>query len=251
MGTFVLGCSSEDDGLRYSEHVRPLFESCAICHRAGAPAGPDPGEAIDVLEPYTPEVGLVTSKNLWKMYHPEIDSPEYIVAPGDPENSFLIDKISDPALGRLPPEDAGEPMPLAIPPLTEEEHASIERWVLAGAEDTEQFRTEVVPIFGNTGRFEGRLDNGKCLRCHYEGTPNPPDLGDPFGPNGLVNVTALYRSDMVRVAPFDLEGSFLIAKVRAVEPTSEIGAPMPRSFPRLTGDQVDVVRQWIADGARP
>lgn len=246
MSAIAFGCSSEDDGLRYSEHVRPLFEPCTTCHRARAPSGPAPGAAIDVLDPYAPEVGLVTSKNLWKQAHEEIDSPAYIVLPGDPDSSFLIDKISDPALGRLPGDQAGGPMPPTIPALTEEEHASFERWVLDGAEDTEQFRAEVVPIIRGSYGFDG-----KCLNCHYEGTPNPPDLSDPFGPNGLVNVAAFYRSDMVRVVPFDLEGSFLIAKIRATEPTSELGAPMPRSYPRLTPDQVDVVRQWIADGARP
>jgi hypothetical protein len=255
------GCgASEDAHVTYAKNVQTIFEPCTSCHRPGAPAGPSTGNGFDILNPFATVDGLLTAKNLWKLGHMEIDSPVYLVVPGNPDDSFLIDKISDPALGLLPGDQAGSTMPLQFvgPPvaLTDAEKASIERWISEGAEDTDQFRAEVVPVIGDDGRF-GTLNSGgdpkpgKCQLCHFANTPNPPDLSDPFGPNGLVNVVATYRSDMMRVQPFEPESSFLVRKIRAQEPGSEQGAPMPRSYPSLTDGQVETVRQWILDGARP
>lgn len=255
------GCgAAQDEHVTYAKDVQAIFEPCTSCHRPDAPAGPSTGNGFDILNPYAAVDGLLTAQNLWKMGHMEIDSPVYLVVPGNPDDSFLIDKISDPALELLPGDQAGAPMPLQFfgPPfeLTEAEKTSIERWISEGAEDTAQFRAEVVPVIGDDGRFgtldrNGRPKQGKCQLCHFADTPNPPDLTDPFGPNGLVNVVANYRADMMRVQPFDPGSSFLVRKIRAKEPGSEQGAPMPRSYPRLTDSQVETVRQWILEGARP
>jgi hypothetical protein len=240
------GCSGEDDGVTYAQDIQPLFEDrCTLCHRPGAPAGPAPSIAIDILNAYAPEVGLATSKNLWKEAYPEVASPVYTVMPGQPEESFLMQKISDPALGLLPAENAGSPMPQQFEPLTEDEKASIDSWVLEGAEDTASYRAQVRPIFGT------RPGTGKCIYCHYEGTPYPPDLTQPFGPDGVVNIASVYRPDMLRVSPGAPDQSLLVMKIRAEQPTSEFGASMPRSFPPLSPREVDRVRQWILEGARP
>jgi hypothetical protein len=76
-------------------------------------------------------------------------------------------------------------------------------------------------------------------------------LSDPFGPEGLVNVKAIYRADMVRVLPRNPDESLLILKVRANRPDSDIGAQMPYSYAALTPGQLDTVRQWILEGALP
>jgi hypothetical protein len=51
-----------------------------------------------------------------------------IVAPGDPDNSVLIQKLS----ADDPP---GSPMPLAVERLTAAEITTLKAWVLAGAKD--------------------------------------------------------------------------------------------------------------------
>ena len=66
-----------------------------------------------------------------------------------------------------------------------------------------------------------------------------------------MNVDATYRGDMVRVLPGDPDNSLLILKVRAQRPDSDIGAQMPYSYNPLTDSQVDLVRQWIVEGAKP
>jgi hypothetical protein len=244
-----VGCGDDDDGVTYARDVAPLFQDCTFCHRPGAPAGPREDGAVDILNPYAPEYGLVNRPNTWGYGHPEL--LQFNVVAGNPDESFLMQKIADPMSGMLPADGAGAPMPMPMEPLTEDgEIASIVRWIEAGAGDTPDFRTDVAPIFGNP--MDPMNDFGKkCIFCHFEGTPNPPDLSDPFGPNGLVNVTARYRLDKVLVVPGDPASSFLLDKVRAQVPSSDIGAPMPRVVPQLTEEQVGRVRQWILEGARP
>jgi hypothetical protein len=246
--TIGTGCS-EDEGLTYSNDVRPLLQDCTTCHRPGAPYGPPPGAATDILNPYG-SGGLVVSKNLWKEGHPEIDSPVNNVTPGDPDDSFLIDKISDPPLAGS--VGAGSPMPFQPERLTAAEITSLETWIAAGATQSAQFLAEVLPIIGNSGRFSGQpKTDGKCQFCHYASTPNAPDLSDPFGANGLVNVAVSYRAGALRVVPGDAEASFLMTKVKADDASADYGAPMPRRFDRLSTSQVERISQWIEAGAKP
>jgi hypothetical protein len=95
---------------------------------------------------------------------------------------------------------------------------------------------------------------GHCIYCHYDGSAAPGDLTNPFGPNGVVNVDAVYRSDLKRVAPGDPEHSLLILKVRPHDENtdySDVGVQMPYKFDELSSNQVDIVRQWISQGAKP
>jgi len=244
------GCS-EEEGLTYSNDMRPLFSDCTTCHRPGAPAGPPPtGNAIDILNPYGTD-GLVVSENTWRAGYPDNGTPVNNVTPGDADDSFLMMKISDPDLESSTPH-AGASMPYRLERLTDAEKTSVRTWIQAGATQTPQFLAEVVPIIGNTGRFAGAPNTlGKCLYCHYAGAPDGPDLTDPFGPDGLVNVPASYRSGAVRVLPGNPDASFLVTKLEATDASSEYGAPMPRQYERLTASQVDRVRQWIDEGAKP
>jgi hypothetical protein len=66
-----------------------------------------------------------------------------------------------------------------------------------------------------------------------------------------VNVNAISRPDMMRVTPGDPEASLLIHKVRPGSSVQEYGPPMPYSYSALNQAQVDLVRQWILEGARP
>jgi hypothetical protein len=247
-----LGCGAEDDGVTYADDIRPLFEErCTVCHRTGAPSaaklwGPN------IEDPYAPEEGLMIATNQARDTHlPALeDLPQFLVVAGQPDDSFLINKIADPATHPLP-QFAGVPMPHQIEPITAEELQTLETWVADGAEDNAFFQTSVKAIL--TGVATGTL--GKCGFCHYSGTPNPPDLFDPFGPNGLVNVPGFFRTDMLRVSPGDPDQSLLIQRVRASfagdPPGSEYGRPMPLSLPLLDARQVDQVREWILEGARP
>lgn len=252
----------EDNSVTYADDIRTLLnDRCVSCHQPGAPYGPDTGQGLDAASPYAEE-GLVNSPNYWAAGHPEF--PARTVVAGDPEASFLIYKISDPALGYLPadPGIAGVAMPYQIPPMTAEEVAVVEQWVSDGAPDDMTFRCQIWYPFMPTpdlaracgARYRpGVL--GKCNGCHYAGTPNPPDLTAPFGPQGLVGVQSHYRSDLLRVDPGSPETSLLVQKLRNSAqgnlPNSTYGSPMPRPVLPLDEQQVALVRQWILEGAKP
>lgn len=239
------GCGGEEDNeVTYNDDVRPIFNRrCTTCHYSSSRIG------VDIQNPFSPERGLVFAPNSWAEpdAYPGL-TPAQNVVPFEPDNSFLLDKIT----GDLPPDEmGGKPMPLQVPPLTAGEVAVLEQWVTAGAEDDEFFQDNVRPIFGSEDS-DGAYFNGRCIFCHYSGSPNPVDLSNPFDEeNGLVNVPATYRGDMVRVQPGSPDDSLLILKVRAQRPESDIGAQMPYSFTKLTASQIDIVRQWIVEGARP
>lgn len=240
------GCGETDNGVTYGDDVGRLFNRrCTTCHRPGTPIG------VDIQNPFAPETGLVTSRNSWYDVY-EGETPELNVVPFEPENSFLMDKLIGESA--LPPDPdgpgpegphGGAPMPLQIAPLTPEEIAAFETWVAQGALNDASF-APVRQIIGDEARI-----GGKCIFCHYEGTPNPPNLTDPFGREGLVNVPAIYRADMVRVLPGDPERSLLIQKIRLDAPDSIYGAQMPYSYNPLTSREIEIVRQWILEGARP
>jgi hypothetical protein len=64
----------------------------------------------------------------------------------------------------------------------------------------------------------------------------------------LVNIRSTQNSSLVRVIPFDPDGSFLVQKLEATAPI--IGGRMPADGPPfLQQATVDMIRQWIMDGA--
>jgi hypothetical protein len=234
----------EDDGVTYGDEVQGLFyRRCTTCHHPGSPIN------VDIENPFNPETGLVYTSNSWaapNAYPGETD--ERNVVPGDPDSSFLMDKIS----GALPTNGhGGGSMPMQVSALTPEEVGALEQWITNGALNDAFYTNNVRPIFGAEDDA-GLFFSGKCVFCHYPNSPNPGlDLTEPFGPNGLVNVDATYRGDIKRVQPGNPEESLLMLKVRAERPESDIGAQMPYSFDLLTAGQIDTVRQWIVEGARP
>ena len=143
-------------------------------------------------------------------------------------------------------------MPFPIERITPDELARVEQWVASGAQDDDFYRTQVAAsIF----LMPNGYTPGKCDVCHFKGSSIPMDITDPFGPDGIVGVRSKFRSDMLRVAPGDPDGSLVVQRMRQSVgenlPTSEFGAPMPKPTPLLSDAQVEVVRQWILEGARP
>lgn len=134
------------------------------------------------------------------------------------------------------------------------------------------FIADIQPIFGTKADLDRNLaadagvctpgDNKpcpRCIYCHYEvsDTTPKPDLTDVFNPvTGLVNAPAKYRGNTMRVAPGSLENSLLIQKLHYELFTtgfarSDYGAQMPYSFDPLSRTQIETVRQWILEGAKP
>ena len=85
--------------------------------------------------------------------------------------------------------------------------------------------------------------------CHTGATPvQGLRLDDGFSYGNLVGVASPYNSMIIRVIPGDPDNSFLIQKL---EGTTALGGRMPLVGCCLQQVTVDVVRQWIQDGAKP
>ena len=222
------------DTVSYARDVAPIFKDrCTDCHHQAVTAIPN------IADPFDPSNGIITFPNTWNASHP--DTPALNVVPGDPSNSFLVQKISDPNI------EAGAPMPWSPERVTVQEAADLRQWVTLGALNDAFYQSNVRRIFGNPGALGP--PGGKCNYCHHA-AGIAPNLADPFDPvNGVVNVAATIAG-WTRVIPGDPDNSLLITKVEAAEATEEAGDPMPKVYPRLTVDEIQTVTQWILEGAQ-
>jgi hypothetical protein len=90
-----------------------------------------------------------------------------------------------------------------------------------------------------------------CTSCHTDAGRTPAGglnltPGSSYG--ALVNVASSEKAGAVRVIPGDPENSYLVQKLRG--DAGIVGLRMPRSGPPfLTDDQVNLVKQWIQQGA--
>jgi len=70
---------------------------------------------------------------------------------------------------------------------------------------------------------------------------------DPgFSYGNLIDVASPRDANLIRVTPFNPDGSFIIQKL---EGTQTLGDRMPQGGPFLPQSTIDVIRQWIANGA--
>jgi hypothetical protein len=83
--------------------------------------------------------------------------------------------------------------------------------------------------------------------CHFGASaPHGLRLDNANSYGLLVGVASSESPSTLRVAPGDPDNSYLIKKL---EGTASVGARMPLGAPALEQATVDVIRQWISDGA--
>ena len=71
---------------------------------------------------------------------------------------------------------------------------------------------------------------------------------DPgFSAGNLINIPSPRNPNLIRVVPGDPDASFLIQKLQGTD--GLLGDRMPDGGPYLTTATVNVIRQWIQDGA--
>jgi hypothetical protein len=78
-------------------------------------------------------------------------------------------------------------------------------------------------------------------------------LDDGFSRMNLVGVASPQDPTATRVIATDPDGSFLIHKLEGMGPGGVpiVGARMPADGNYLQQVTIDVIRQWIQDGAQP
>ena len=86
-----------------------------------------------------------------------------------------------------------------------------------------------------------------CIVCHAgSGAPAGLQLDEANSFNMLVNIPSTQVPALLRVNPGNPTDSYLIQKL---EGTSTVGDRMPQGGPFLDQASIDIVRQWISEGA--
>lgn len=212
------------DGESFAD-IAPLFEErCVICHSGeGAPLG----LRLDSYE------GVVAGS---------VNGP--VVKENDPPASELVRRI----------KGTSEPrMPMTGPPyLSDSEIAMIEGWVAAGLPEGGDVSTGPDDTQVDAGPAPGEpvtysdvapILAARCVKCHAdEGLMGGP----PEGFRMTSYAATLAVEDRARVVPGNPNASELVRRIR--------GQARPRmpfdGAPFLSEDEIRLIEQWIADGAR-
>ena len=105
------------------------------------------------------------------------------------------------------------------------------------------------PLAPNFDSIQANVFEPICEHCHSgANAPVGLRLDAANSYSLLVGIASGERPNLLRVAPGDPNNSYLIQKL---EGTAGIGERMPAGLPALPQADIDVIRQWIADGAQP
>jgi hypothetical protein len=101
----------------------------------------------------------------------------------------------------------------------------------------------------NFDSIQSNVFDQLCVHCH-SGANAPAGLRLDAANSylNLVAVPAREQPSLMRVAPGDANNSYLIQKL---EGTASVGGRMPAGLPPLPQSDIDIIRQWIGDGALP
>jgi Bacterial Ig-like domain len=107
----------------------------------------------------------------------------------------------------------------------------------------------VGPLAPNFDSIQTNVFEQVCEHCHSGASaPAGLRLDSANSYAMLVGVASVERSSVLRVAPGNPNDSYLIQKL---EGTAGVGERMPAGLPALPQADVDIIRQWITDGAQP
>ena len=106
----------------------------------------------------------------------------------------------------------------------------------------------VGPLEPNFNSIQANVFDQYCVHCH-SGANAPAQLRlDAV--NSYANLVGVpsRETGTLRVAPGNANNSYIIQKL---EGTASVGERMPAGLPALPQSDIDVIRQWIGDGAMP
>jgi hypothetical protein len=101
----------------------------------------------------------------------------------------------------------------------------------------------------NFSEIQANIFTPNCATtgCHLGASaPQGLRLDDANSFGMLVGIASSEESSILRIAPGEPDNSYLIHKL---EGSASVGAQMPLSAPPLEQASIDVIRQWITDGA--
>jgi len=160
-----------------------------------------------------------------------------VVIAGNPQGSALIQRTT----GKVQPQ-----MPLTGPPfLADTEINLFTSWILAGMPQGQEATPPVTPpptsdeiTYANVAPIFAQ----RCMQCHREnGIMGPP----PEGYQLMSLKQTLSITDRARVVPGNAQASELIRRINGLAKPR-----MPLNGPPLTPDEIELITQWVDNGAR-
>lgn len=120
---------------------------------------------------------------------------------------------------------------------------------LAGCGSGDGFPSAGGPLQATFGSIQANIFTPICEHCHSGATaPAGLRLDAANSYALLVGVASVEDATYLRVQPHDPNNSYLIKKL---EGTAAVGERMPAGLPPLSSADINVIRQWITDGALP
>jgi hypothetical protein len=112
-----------------------------------------------------------------------------------------------------------------------------------GCEDSVCFERDIQPIFSANCALSG---------CHAGTSPQQgQNLSEGLAYQNIVNIPANERAGMMRVTPSLPDSSYLVHKVQGTQATvGGSGGQMPLGGAPLSQSQINLIRAWIAAGAK-
>ena len=213
--------------------VKDVFdEYCTACHAEGGDLN-DPSEF-----PLEGDLSVLVGRK-------SNESDKLLIAPGDPNGSYLMDKL----LGsKAMKEDL---MPLGDDPLSADNLKLVKDWIAsipgekaAAAAVPAPSAAVAAPDPALEAKAQAVFDE-YCTTCHAEGG----SLDDPseFPLEGNLSVLIGRKSnesDKLLIAPGDPDGSYLMDKVLGTPAMKE--ELMPLGDDPLPADKLAALREWIA-----
>jgi hypothetical protein len=119
--------------------------------------------------------------------------------------------------------------------------------LLAACDDTTFLTGGAEPVSGEGWCGVTSIFDGSCNAACHSAAASLGELDLETDPHAaLVDVPSTYPGRTL-VVPGDPDGSFLMIKLEGTQAAGE-GTPMPQSG-ALSTEALELVRQWIADGA--
>lgn len=236
--TLALASAPVGDPALYAKAAEVFDEYCTACHAEGGDLS-DPSEF-----PLEGDLGMLVGLKA-------NESDKLLIAPGDPQGSYLMDKVlSTPAMK----EDL---MPLGDDPLPADKLKVLRDWIssipaedgpAAAAASTPAAAPAAAPAPKSDPALEAKVAaifDEHCTGCHAAGG----DLNDPseFPLEGDLSILIgrkANESDKLLIEPGNPQGSYLMDKV--------LGTPamkdelMPLGDDPLSPEKLQVLSDWIA-----
>ena len=107
----------------------------------------------------------------------------------------------------------------------------------------------MLPMAATLSSIQSNIFTPICIRCHTgPAAPAGLSLDSGVAYQNLVRVPSSEVPSLLRVKPYEPDSSYLLWKIE--DDAGVLGGRMPLGLPRLSDQQIAIIRGWIVGGAQ-